>query len=370
MPKTGTSSIQDSLYFGLEDPAYRYISLGHTQASLTVPACFLDQPQDFWVFRMLGFSKLEVQRMQASHLRRLRRALVRARGRRQTPILSTEHCWVLPSAALDRLRAFLESEGFHVAGIVYVRPIKSWLESFFQQRNKWKKIAFQPFQMRPAPGNYPDYFYAEKLVALAETFGRENLTVRTFVGSNLKSNCAVQDFCESVGIHLSPDSIIRSNDSLSADATRLLYAYNHFCDSSAQDHLTRRSVLARHLESLKGPPLRFHSSVFQPIETLIESQNRTLRDDYGVDISEDLKAHDEGDSVREAKDLFRFPGALLEWLAEASDSRVIPVGEGEAAARDVAVQMKRLYGRPLWGALWDLGQEKIRTKARWIRKGD
>jgi hypothetical protein len=41
-----------------------------------------------------------------------------------------------------------------------------------------------------------------------------------------------------------------------------------------------------------------------------------------------LKAHDEGDSVREAKDLFRFPGALLEWLAEASDSRVIPVGEG------------------------------------------
>jgi hypothetical protein len=370
MPKTGTSSIQDSLFFGLEDPSYCYISLGHTQASLTVPACFLDQPHDFWVFRMLGLSKLQVERMQASHMRRLRRALAQARDHRQTPILSTEHCWVLPSAALARLRAFLESEGFHVAVIAYVRPIKSWLESFFQQRNKWKKIAFEPFQMIPAPGNHPDYFYAEKLNTLAETFGRGNITVRTFGSSTLKSNCAVQDFCDCTGINFRLDSIIRSNESLSADATRLLYAYNHFCGSSTQGHLIKRILLAKHLESLKGPPLRFHSSVFQPIETIIESQNRTLRDDYAVDVSEDLKAHDETFSVRRESDLFRFSGESLEWLAEASDSGLIPMGKGEVTARGVAVQMDRLYRRPRWGARWHLIKEKIQTKRRWIQKGD
>jgi hypothetical protein len=370
MPKTGTSSIQDSLYFGLEDPSYRYISLGHTQASLTVPACFLDQPHDFWVFRRLGFSKLQVQRMQTSHIRRLRRALAQARGHRKTPIISTEHCWVLPSSALDRLRTFLESEGFHVAVIAYVRPIKSWLESFFQQRNKWKKIAFEPFQMIPAPGNHPDYCYAEKLKTLAETFSRENITVRTFVSSTLKSNCAVQDFCDSIGIKFQLDSIIRSNESLSVDATRLLYAYNHFFDSANKKDLIKRIIVAKHLESLKGPPLRFHSSVFKPIEALIESQNRTLRDDYGVDISEDLTAHDEKPCVREETDMFRFSRASLEWLAEASDSRLIPAGEGKLTARDVAAQMDRLYRRPLWGARWKFIKEKIQTKRRWIQKGD
>lgn len=370
MPKTGTSSIQDSLFFGLEDPAYRYISLGQNQASETVLACFLNQPHEFWVFRMLGFSKSQFQRMQTSHVRRLRRALAQARGNRQTPILSTEDCWVLPSSALHRLRAFLESEGFHVAVIAYVRPIKSWLESFFQQRNKWKKIAFKPFQMIPASGNDPDYFYAEKLKTFSQLFGRENITVRPFVSSTLKSNCAVQDFCDTTGIKLDPNSILRSNESLSADATRLLYAYNHFCDSEIKNRLVKRITLAKYTESLQGPPLRFHSSVFQPIKTIIASQNRTLHNDYGVDISEDLRAHDDMACVREETDLFRFSKASLEWLAEASDSKVIRGCDGEATAREVAVQMDRLCRRPLWGTRWELIKEKIRTKHRWIQKGD
>ena len=38
MPKTGTTSIQESLYHGLDDPAFRYIGLGWTNsASYLVP---------------------------------------------------------------------------------------------------------------------------------------------------------------------------------------------------------------------------------------------------------------------------------------------------------------------------------------------
>lgn len=56
MPKTGTSSIQESLYFGLADPAFRYVGLGEPNGSLWIESIFAERPEDFWVFRMQGRS--------------------------------------------------------------------------------------------------------------------------------------------------------------------------------------------------------------------------------------------------------------------------------------------------------------------------
>jgi len=369
-PKTGTSSIQESLFHGLEDPRFHYVSLGHLQAAMFLAACFLDRPEDFWIFRARGYSSTRIRMMRQAFEWRLRRALDKAKRAAQTPILSAELGWMLPASALMRLRDFLTSEGFGVAVFAYLRPIKSWMESGFQQHNKVRWTPFLPYQ---TPRNLsPDapYSYSRKLSIFGDLFGRENLTVRSFIRSNLASGCVVQDFCSTAGIHLSVGSIRRSNDSLSAEATRLLYVHHHFSREAARIPLEGRFRTLKALETLKGSPIRFHSSVFDPIKSVMEFETSWVGHEFGIDISEDVEAADGGPCIRQEADLFQFSEETLDWLAHASGTACVRERAGESAARAVALQMDRLFRSPLVQHRWEMLREKVHARLRWIRKGD
>jgi len=368
-PKTGTSSIQESLFHGLADPAFRYVNLGFIQGAQFLAALFLDRPEQFWFFRARGFSAKRVRQLADNYEGRLRRALRKARDRSQTPILSAELLWKFPPANLARLRDFLLSEGFKPRTLVYLRPIKSWMESRFQQRNKLARVPFFPFEDTDAPNLLALHQYAEKLDGLRDVFGPDALTVRPFVRSQLTAGCAVRDFCQTAGVTLHPDAVLRSNESLNADATQFLYAQNRF-GSPKNCNLLRRLAVVRLLEGRKGPTLRFHSSVFDRVARLIEDQTTRVAQEHGIDISENLKAADAGPCVREEKDLFRFERASLDWLAETAGSPSIKATEGEDAAREVAVRMDQLCGRPLLRQRWELAQARIKTRLRWIQNGD
>lgn len=380
MPKTGTSSIQDSLFLGLDDPRFQFVSLGYSNAGPVLAAVFATRPEQFWLFREKGLSGSRFRRVRLAHEVRLRRALRRARSRSITPILSAETSWRMDPSELGRIRDFLAQEGFAARVVVYLRPIKSWLESQFQQNLKWQPtgggFGWPSPQSREAifgagPGAAPGPCdYVRKLEGLERVFGRSRLTVRPFVRRELAGGCAVRDFCAVAGIDLDPRSIVRTNESLGADACRILNAYDLFARAGANPSVADVTLLVECLAEFEDAPFRFHSEVVAPFADEIESQIAAVRARFGVDLAEDLRAADDGPCLRSESDLLRFSREALDQLAALTGAGRIEAGEGEGVARDVARSMEPL--RRLLPMSRRVGRfrAQVRRALRWLRRGD
>lgn len=365
MPKTGTSSIQDSLYHGLSDERFRYVSLGHVNSTVYLVTLFRDRPETTWPFWLLGIPSSRIGRMRSNFTWRLRRALERCVAQGRTPIVSAECCWTFTETELGRMRDFFESCGFGIRAVAYVRPLKSWMESMFQQLVKAGRWDFDP-RFGSSPGRSDWHELSRILSTLERVFGRDSVDVRAFVRSQLHEGCAVRDFCRVLGINFDSRAVVRSNDALSADAVTLLCAYNRYCPTRP----TWTPLLEHRLRDLGGAPLRFHSSMVADWIDVIEREQDTVRARYGIDISEDPKAHDSGPCIRTQDDLFRHSRSAVEWLASASRSRMVIPGEGEATSREVATQVERLQRQLPVKLFIARAAERARIKLRWALHGD
>jgi len=123
------------------------------------------------------------------------------------------------------------------------------------------------------------------------------------------------------------------------------------------------------LEGLEGPPFRLHSDVVAPWENDIASETKAIKECYGVDISEDLQAADEGPCVRSHEDMFRYSQASLDWLAEVSGSKFMKRKDGESLAREVAVRMEQIHRRPILRDRLELAKRICFTTLRRICGG-
>ena len=368
MPKTGTTAIQESLYHGLDDPAFRYLGLGWTNAAAYLEPLFSECPERFWRFRAKRYSRARIEQVRQGYARRLQGALRHARS--QTPIISAEHCWLMPPAALERLRDFLIAEGFMPRVVAYVRPIKSFVESSFQQRVKWGRSAFAPMPW-PVPHGHTGFGgWSGTLAMFERIWGRSNVIVRPFVKSALFEGCAVRDFCRTLGITFDPRKVVHSNHSLCDDAVRFLFAHNRFVQMGTPRSFRKQVALVKYFETLEGNPFRFHSAIFDSVGDRIADETRALRQLYGIDIAEDLRSANHGPCVREEADLFRYSRASLEWLADASATKPIGPFEGEVAARAVAGQVERIYRRPFWKEHRQWRVRSWRCTMPWRRHGD
>lgn len=370
MPKTGTSSIQESLYFGLSDPGFRLIGLGDSNAVRFLEPLFGDDPAGFWVYRRDGSSAASIRRRARDYDRRLRAALRRTRAVAATAIISAERCWSYPSSSLERFRDFVAEEGFGVRVVAYLRPLKSWLESSFQQEAKLLNRMFDIDRFAADVRSRPGFWYARRLADLERVFGRENLTIRLFSRPALAGGCVVRDFCATLGIACEESAIVRANDSISADAVRMLHCFGRFGPDGGRLTLWANHLLVKRLERLGGDSFRFHSTVLAPLAGDIDRQEREVLERYGVDLREDLRAADGGPCVRDASDLFRFSRGSLDWLARASGRRPIAACAGEATAREVAEQVAALAHRPAMGPRLEFLRYRLRRITRWIRHGD
>lgn len=369
MPKTGSSSIQDSLYLGLSDPKFQYINLsGHSNAAHFLEALFRDEPSQFWVYQRKGFSAEKVQRMRDSYDQKLRATLRRIRALRATAILSAETCWQFSPSQLNSLKAFLAEESIGIQIIVYLRPIKSWIESAFQENVKYK-IGFVELKTIGEEILASRTNYLQKLNVFETIFGRDKIIVKPFSREALVGGCAVRDFCTTFAIPLNPEAIQRSNDSICADAVRMLYCYNRYARDAAPPSLADNHLILLHLAKLKGEPFRLHSSLIAPLYNHIAEQNQGILERYGVDIHENLQAADDGPCIRETSDLMRFSRYSLDWLADVSGGSVMSICEGEDTARAVAKQVAGILHRPAWGLRMKRLSRNVRFKLRGWRHG-
>lgn len=369
MPKTGTSSIQESLYFGLEDPRFRLVNLGHPNGSLFIEPIFRDRPEGFWLHRTKGLSPERLRRMRTRLEARLRGALRKVRDASATAVISAESLWWHSEGELDRLREFLASEGFQPQVLAYVRPPRSYLESFFQQALRFNGTAFRPARRAGEPWVLPVPNLAARLGQLESAFGRDRLTIRAFRRSSLEEGCVVRDFCRTLGIDLAPASIERVNESLSGDAVRMLHCYNRFARHESPASFHAVLMLLDTLSAVGGPPFRLHPDVTAPIADAIDRQDQEILDRFGVDLREEPRDDVDG-CVRDESDLFRLAPSSLVWLAGATGLAPITAPEGEPTAREVARQVATLARNPSLSAR--IGRLRIGTRRwrRWLRRGD
>ncbi|MBE2240328.1 MAG: hypothetical protein IAE81_21255 [Caldilineaceae bacterium] len=338
MPKTGTSAIQESLYYGLADPAFRYIGLGQVNHAAAMAALFGDTPEKSHVHRRMGRSAQQVAQYRVQLLHKLDKHLATADADVQS-ILSAEYCWGMRGTQYERIREFMAERGYTVRVIAYVRSWKEWLESCFQQRIKAGDLS--SFQVSPA--NHSKIDYRERIETLESVFGSEHVQVYKYDPSTFPEGCVVRHFCQQAGIHFDAGRIRRANDSLKLPAIQLLYAYRKFGPGHGTGATAAQDAwLNQRLRELRGPALRFHSSTVEPVISNVLPQIPWLEQRLGLPFTEDLARYDQGACIRTESDLFDFDPAVLAWLAAATHSRLARPAAGEDAARAVAAQMHTL----------------------------
>jgi hypothetical protein len=352
MPKTGTSSIQDSLWANLKDPQFHYIDLtGHSNGSEFMNLAFMDDPLEYWVYRRLGFTRQRVLWLKRRYQQKLRRRLRGISNAKQTAIISAEACWRFKPSELEAVHNLMREEGFSVSIIAYLRPMKSWIESNIQQNTKYGNA----ITTIAGIGNEQcmhHLAYTERLQTFASIF--DNVIVREFTATGLMDGCVVSDFCRSLGIRLAPQSILRANESMPVDTVKMLYCFNEFRRTSSTPSLAANQLMLNHLKALKGAAFHLHSQFFCDLQNHIESENEILHNRYGIDLQEDLARYDEqAPCIRDLSDMMRFSRESLDWLAEASQGARLDACEGLATAQSVAKQLSSLLSRPRL-ALWRL----------------
>ncbi|MHC4266331.1 MAG: hypothetical protein ACYSUK_10420 [Planctomycetota bacterium] len=121
-------------------------------------------------------------------------------------LISSEFFCVLYKHLIEKLHRLLSP--YHVKIICYVRRQDLWLESFYQELVKAEPVFAPPFQrwvemLPPFPTMICNSY--SMLKDWAQTFGKENLTVRPFEKQQLTNNSIFDDFLSLLGLQLTDD---------------------------------------------------------------------------------------------------------------------------------------------------------------------
>jgi hypothetical protein len=351
MPKTGTSSIQESLFFGLKDSRFQYFTGGeiNTARALILLGTESELPRHFHGAQ--GSNSNFLLRERQSLQKRLARSLDEAARTGRELIVSGENCWRMSATELQRLKSVLESRGAIVQVIAYLRPWKAWLESNFAQRAQLacKFGSRSPFPTTPELASPVQIDYHNRIETFDKVFGRENVVFRKFDPAQFPEGCVTRDFCQRTGISLSPDQIRRANESFRLSAVRFVCAYGKFANREATSGrwtTWQHHWLMTRLLVLPGPTLRFHSSVIEPILRPLLPDLDRIEERIGSSLREDWTKSDGEECIRTEDDLYQFSDQSLDWLESETGARVprgLPVQESAQRVGDIIHRMRHSF---------------------------
>ena len=365
MPKTGTSSIQESLYYGLQDPNFRYVDLGQGQINVcrALVTLFCDAPEKYHYHQQLNLSVEDVNRSRQSLQWKLQQTLEKAKTLGQTVILSAEEGWRMKKHELLRLRDFLAADDFGVKVVAYLRSWKPWLESIFQQEVKMGIGAELIL-----PTAVDDLAYCNHVQILEDVFGTDRVEIYLYQPQSFPDGCVVKDSCHRLGIRFDPHQIHRANDSLTLPAIQLLYTYRKLRPAfgTGRQALFTDWILRRRLTELSGTAIRFHSSLVEPVVQALADQILWLEQRLGYRFDADIRRDDKTACIRHESDLFRYDRDSLEWLAAATGQWV------RDDPQIVADQMHRLRYHPTMSSvtmqLYEIGRAKLKSSIKTFRQ--
>jgi hypothetical protein len=334
MHKTGSSSIQQSLYRNLVDTQFRYIDLGSANASKPLSTAFMTDPARYHAHLKRGTSASKLLQLKHGILGQLQTELKQA-GPRQA-IISGEDIRFLSITELQDLYTMLRCDGRRrVQAVGYIRAPKGFAESAFQQRIK---VGLN--RMTNLSRLIPDYTEFQKF---DQVFGRENISFWKFDPISFVAGDVVLDFCARLGIQFPQEKTLRVNEGLSLPALKLLYAYRKFGPGYGvgPNVISENKKLIQEISILKGIKLRFHSSFIRSILDSKREDIAWMEQRMGASLDEDLTKDDDiGISCEE--DLLRLEPETTLWLANRLGPEYENRWHAKMTAQEVAVWMHQL----------------------------
>lgn len=330
--KTGSSAIQNYLFeHGDTLPGVQYLYKDRPNASMwMLQACKRDLGS-LPVYRHKNLSPEHLDLVRSRARKRLQQSAAGVSA--PLAILSAESISLFSEAETADLRDLLAPHFATITVVQYVRPLKSRLESAFQEKLKHRYVALDdPFTL--------NYFRRAKV--LADVFGRDSLRIFKFADALFPRGDVVCHFLASMGLPLPGAGYATdANLGLSLPAVQLLYAYRRVQRTRAE----RDPGIVRRLAELEGPPFRIHSALYRQIFASVPREMKKFEQLAGFSLDEPVEA-DDAIAVRDERDLLAIPDSALDWLASALELRreEIDVRRADALSRQVAALVDDIGG--------------------------
>jgi len=308
MPKTGTTSIQESLFHTRALEGAHFIHTGQPNSGADLCSVFRSDPYSVKFNQVQGLTRDEIQHRNDLSLNALIEGFSHPHD---TFILSGEGLVSMDVDDFQRLSDWLRKYVDRVQVVGYVRDAKGLMESSFQQSLKGGGVSRLNLANRwPA---YRQTFEKFDLV-----LGRENVDLWKFEPRNFHNNDVVSDFCQRLNLHLPSEDIVRANDALSLDAVSLLYVFcNQKIDAKALKFGEYRQIkrLVKAVSALPGAPLKFRTDALKPIFEAQSEDIQWMEARLGDSVSH--LPSDQPAAIASEHDLLNPGATAVAWLARA-----------------------------------------------------
>lgn len=333
MHKTGTTSVQDTLAkIGARDN-WRYVHAGQRNSSLAVQAAFKDNPHNTWLIKQEGFEREQADKLRDAAREALAKVL---REPADVYILSAEALTSLSDSEVQALVNWLREFVDEVVGIGYVRSAQSYMESAFQQHLKTR--ANRKFQF---DRTYPRY--RQRLEKWDNALGSDQVLLTLFDKEALHDGDVVLDFANKVGIRIEPGEIVRSNESVSLDAMKLLYVHetSMSADLEPKKRLALQLRFGKLLGDMPGERLRFGSKLLAPVLSDNADDIVWAEERVGAPLGA-LREDEDKHTVRSKQDMRKLTERGIAWVNEQLGRLDAPELADDASPEAVQAAVKRI----------------------------
>lgn len=258
MTKAGSSSIQATLRnLPMKDWVYPDMTpTGNLTGVFTT--LFWVAPETHHAAKAQGFDADVIARRKSNLQNKLDRLVEETD---KNLIFSAEVISNTDVESLTAARDYFAARSERVEVMAYVRPPVAYMQSAFQQVLKSSKLNTLNLNVV-----WPKYQL--RLGRLDDVFGRENVTLKLFDPAAFVGGDVVQDFCADLGIDIDPAQCLRVNESLSLEATALLFAQRNQgigLQTGVEGTLQRNNRFIQALSSIGSGKVKFSGAAVAPV---------------------------------------------------------------------------------------------------------
>jgi len=311
MPKTGSSSIQETLDKENEIEECEYLKIGpSSNHSTIIYSLFSKRPELHHAHRAEHRTKGQVEEFVRYHKEQLRVTLTSIRSKQY--IISGEDILFLDEDELSALRSYLLQFSSEIFVIAYVRPPLSFMQSAFQQNIKEGDLRFG------IAGYYPQY--RNRFEKFDRVFGRDNVLLIKFHPDSLLAGDVVVDFCHRIGISIKNKNIPRVNESISLEVIALLYVFYKFGRDVGYVDSWKNYKLSQDVLKFGTRKFQYSKLLAEQVRTQIAEDIQWMEARIGCSLAETIPDSDDGISSEE--DLIEIAYANRDKLSEIISQKI------------------------------------------------
>ena len=278
MHKTGTTSIQDSLY-GLETDGIRYARFPKMNHSLAMFTIFSENRYEHHLWKSNNFTKNQIDERKDYFFKILEEEL--SDNSITKLVISGEDISALSTAEQKNLCSYFQLKNIIVKVVYIVREPYNWSASSMQQRVKGGEkelLAVNPF-------------YRRRIAGFIKGCGIENISIYKY--EDLVKHGLIKAFSEIIGIKLKEKK--RMNESMTLEAFALILILNNLelvTTGSSKKFKKKQQFVdsAINFFSIKNGYTKISTEYFDTVHKDVKEDLIWMKEQFGISYA--LKNHD------------------------------------------------------------------------------